>query len=187
MLIFYPAAGCASVWASAGTTSSTRPSDRTSVPEAPARRSRSGCFAACSRNLSSTSRAASTGLTEPPSCRSRRGPSRYGLVDLARSGVRPGRPAGGRLHLLRRRHRPRRRYMGTAARPRRRPRQIGRGLRRGLRGASAGRRWRAIAEIDAWREAGGTHVSVVTMGLGLDSVDGHIDYLASVAAALSLS
>ena len=43
------------------------------------------------------------------------------------------------------------------------------------------------AEIDAWREAGGTHVSVVTMGLGLDSVDAHIDYLASVADALSLS
>jgi probable F420-dependent oxidoreductase len=43
------------------------------------------------------------------------------------------------------------------------------------------------AEIDAWREAGGTHVSVVTMGLGLDSVDGHLDYLASVADALSLS
>jgi hypothetical protein len=34
---------------------------------------------------------------------------------------------------------------------------------------------------------GGTHVSVVTMGLGLDSVDGHLDYLASVADALSLS
>ncbi len=43
------------------------------------------------------------------------------------------------------------------------------------------------AEIDAWREAGGTHVSVVTMGLGLDSVDGHIDYLASVAEALGVS
>jgi probable F420-dependent oxidoreductase len=43
------------------------------------------------------------------------------------------------------------------------------------------------AEIDAWREAGGTHVSVVTMGLGLDSVDAHIDYLASVAEAISSS
>ena len=43
------------------------------------------------------------------------------------------------------------------------------------------------AEVDAWREAGGTHVSVVTMGLGLDSVDAHIDYLASVADALGLS
>jgi probable F420-dependent oxidoreductase len=43
------------------------------------------------------------------------------------------------------------------------------------------------AEIDAWREAGGTHVSVVTMGLGLDSIDAHIDYLNSVAEALSLS
>jgi alkanesulfonate monooxygenase SsuD/methylene tetrahydromethanopterin reductase-like flavin-dependent oxidoreductase (luciferase family) len=44
-----------------------------------------------------------------------------------------------------------------------------------------------VAEVDAWREAGGTHVSVVTMGLGLDSVDGHLGYLATVAGALSLS
>lgn len=43
------------------------------------------------------------------------------------------------------------------------------------------------AMIEAWREAGGTHLSVVTMGLGLDSPDVHIDYLASVADALSLS
>jgi hypothetical protein len=41
------------------------------------------------------------------------------------------------------------------------------------------------AVIDAWREAGGTHVSVVSMGLGLTSADGHIDYLASVAAAVA--
>jgi probable F420-dependent oxidoreductase len=44
-----------------------------------------------------------------------------------------------------------------------------------------------MAEIDAWREAGGTHVSVDTMGRGLNSVDSHIDYLASVADALSSS
>ena len=43
------------------------------------------------------------------------------------------------------------------------------------------------AQVDAWREAGGTHVSVATMGLGLDSAEGHIDYLASVADTLSLS
>jgi hypothetical protein len=42
------------------------------------------------------------------------------------------------------------------------------------------------AQVDAWRAAGGTHVSVVTMGLGLDSIDAHIDYIASVADALSL-
>jgi probable F420-dependent oxidoreductase len=42
-------------------------------------------------------------------------------------------------------------------------------------------------EVDAWREAGGTHVSVVTIGLGLGSVDAHVDYLASVADALGLS
>lgn len=43
-----------------------------------------------------------------------------------------------------------------------------------------------IAEIDTWREAGGIHVSVVTMGLVLDSADDHIGYLTSVADALSL-
>jgi probable F420-dependent oxidoreductase len=43
------------------------------------------------------------------------------------------------------------------------------------------------ADIETWRDAGGTHVSVVTMGLGLDSADGHIDHLTSVAGRLSLS
>jgi probable F420-dependent oxidoreductase len=43
------------------------------------------------------------------------------------------------------------------------------------------------AEINAWREAGGTHVSVVTMGRSLDTVDGHLDCLASVANALGVS
>ena len=44
-----------------------------------------------------------------------------------------------------------------------------------------------IREIDAWREAGGTHVTVVTMGLGLDSVvSSHIDYLADLAGLLNL-
>ena len=42
------------------------------------------------------------------------------------------------------------------------------------------------AKVDAWGKAGGTHVSVVTMGLGLDSIDGHIDYVTSVAKALGL-
>jgi probable F420-dependent oxidoreductase len=37
------------------------------------------------------------------------------------------------------------------------------------------------AKIAAWREAGGTHAAVVTMGLGLDSTDRHIDYLAAIA------
>jgi probable F420-dependent oxidoreductase len=42
-------------------------------------------------------------------------------------------------------------------------------------------------EIEAWREAGGTDASVVTMGLGLNSIDAHIDYLVSVAEALGVS
>ena len=41
-------------------------------------------------------------------------------------------------------------------------------------------------EIDTWREAGGTHVTVVTMGLGLNSVGSHIDYLAALADRLNL-
>ncbi len=44
-----------------------------------------------------------------------------------------------------------------------------------------------LREIDAWRAAGGTHVTVVTMGLGLDSTDAHIDYLATLAGKLKLS
>jgi probable F420-dependent oxidoreductase len=43
------------------------------------------------------------------------------------------------------------------------------------------------AEVDAWRQAAGTHFSVVGLGLGLGSVDGHIDYIDSVADVLSLS
>lgn len=43
------------------------------------------------------------------------------------------------------------------------------------------------AEVEAWQEAGGTHLSVVTMGLGFDSVENHIDYLDSVAIALGLA
>jgi len=42
-------------------------------------------------------------------------------------------------------------------------------------------------EINAWREVGGTHASVVTMDLGLDSAHAHIDFLGSVADALSIS
>lgn len=40
------------------------------------------------------------------------------------------------------------------------------------------------AQIEGWERAGGTHVSIVTMGRGLDSVDGHIDLLSTVADAL---
>ena len=43
------------------------------------------------------------------------------------------------------------------------------------------------AQVERWREAGGTHVSVVTMGFGFDSIDAHIDYIASVASALGLA
>jgi probable F420-dependent oxidoreductase len=44
-----------------------------------------------------------------------------------------------------------------------------------------------LSEIDAWRAAGGTHLSMVTLGLGLDSVDAHISYVASLADRLGLS
>jgi probable F420-dependent oxidoreductase len=43
------------------------------------------------------------------------------------------------------------------------------------------------SEVDAWRDAGGTQLSVVTMGLGLDTVDSHVERLTAVAEALKLS
>jgi alkanesulfonate monooxygenase SsuD/methylene tetrahydromethanopterin reductase-like flavin-dependent oxidoreductase (luciferase family) len=52
-----------------------------------------------------------------------------------------------------------------------------------LSGADVGE---LTGEINAWRDAGGTHVTVVTMGLGLDSVGRHIDYLSSLADTLKM-
>ena len=40
------------------------------------------------------------------------------------------------------------------------------------------------ARVEAWDKAGGTHASVVTMGLGLDSTEAHLDYVGQVADAL---
>lgn len=40
-------------------------------------------------------------------------------------------------------------------------------------------------EVESWRAAGGTHIALSTMGFGLDSIDGHIDYLTSVKSAFS--
>jgi probable F420-dependent oxidoreductase len=42
-------------------------------------------------------------------------------------------------------------------------------------------------DVEAWRAVGGTHLSIATMGFGLDSVDAHIDYIALAASALRLS
>ena len=43
------------------------------------------------------------------------------------------------------------------------------------------------AESEAWRAAGGTHFAISTMGFGLDSVEAHFDYLASMSSALNAS
>lgn len=40
------------------------------------------------------------------------------------------------------------------------------------------------AKMQAWADAGGTRAAVVTMGLGLDSTDAHVDYVSSVAEAI---
>ena len=42
----------------------------------------------------------------------------------------------------------------------------------------------AAARAKAWAELGGTHVAFVTMGLGLDSAEAHVDYFAQVTEAL---
>jgi hypothetical protein len=133
--ISYPADGCASVSASAGTTSNTKPSGRTSAPAAHARKSRSNCCGDCSTNPLSTSRVGSTESTEPHCYRSRHGPSHLAWR-IRRESLRPGRPARGRLHLPRRqRHRPRRRCLEGAARTSQQPGQVSRGLRGGVRDA----------------------------------------------------
>jgi len=41
--------------------------------------------------------------------------------------------------------------------------------------------------IKRWEDAGGTHASVVTMGMGLDSTQAHLDYIADVAAKVGIS
>ncbi len=43
------------------------------------------------------------------------------------------------------------------------------------------------AKAEEWATWGGTHVTVVTMGLGLDSVEAHIDYFGSAAREFGLS
>jgi probable F420-dependent oxidoreductase len=40
-------------------------------------------------------------------------------------------------------------------------------------------------KLKMWRDLGGTHGGVVTMGLGFDSPDAHLDYLGQVKAALA--
>ena len=40
------------------------------------------------------------------------------------------------------------------------------------------------ATIERWRNVGGTHASVVTMGRGFDSTEAHLDFMAEVRAAI---
>ena len=42
----------------------------------------------------------------------------------------------------------------------------------------------AAARVRAWLQVGGTHASVLSMGLGLDSTEAHLDYLSQVSEAL---
>lgn len=39
-----------------------------------------------------------------------------------------------------------------------------------------------VDTIKRWEDAGGTHASVVTMGMGLDTTEAHLDYIADIAA-----
>ena len=46
----------------------------------------------------------------------------------------------------------------------------------------------AVADtIKRWEDAGGTHASVVTMGMGFDTTDAHLDYIAEIAEKAGLS
>lgn len=43
------------------------------------------------------------------------------------------------------------------------------------------------SDLEVWRGAGETHVSVNTMGMGLDSLDAQLDFLATMAKGLRLA
>jgi hypothetical protein len=45
----------------------------------------------------------------------------------------------------------------------------------------------AADTIKRWEDAGGTHASVVTMGMGFGATEAHVDYIADVAAKVGLS
>ena len=44
----------------------------------------------------------------------------------------------------------------------------------------------AVDTIKRWQDAGGTHASIVTMGMGLKTTDAHIDYINEVKNKLSI-
>lgn len=44
-----------------------------------------------------------------------------------------------------------------------------------------------VERMRAWEAAGGTHTSVVTMGIGLDSAQAHVEYVTEVASLLELT
>lgn len=43
----------------------------------------------------------------------------------------------------------------------------------------------AVRAVETWREAGGTHASVCTMGMGFKTADAHLDFMAEVKARLA--
>ncbi len=45
----------------------------------------------------------------------------------------------------------------------------------------------SAAAAHRWRESGGTHFAAVSMGLGLDSLDAHVEFMRDVATRLELS
>ena len=45
----------------------------------------------------------------------------------------------------------------------------------------------AAGAAERWRDAGGTHFAAVSMGLGLDSIEAHLEFMRDVANRLGLS
>ena len=46
---------------------------------------------------------------------------------------------------------------------------------------------KSLRQVDRWRDAGASHLSVDTMYTGLQGVDAHVAALASAAAALDIT
>ena len=133
----------------------------------------------------STSTASTTAWTEPRSFRHRRARPRSGSVAIRhRPTVVPPRLgdgfvfAGGREAIFEQWDHVR----ALVAAQGRDPATFGgQFLARGTDGPAD-----VAAKIEQWAERGGTHAAVVTMGLGLDSTEAHVDYIGAVGQQLAL-
>src|ERR1700738_3246115 len=113
-----------------------------------------------------------TGSTGPGYCRARNGRSRSGWEVSARPRF-TGRPGSGTDFCSRVGPKPRRFKSRRGSKPSFSSSEGAFGFECIQQYSRGDNQW--PGDIAAWREAGGSHISVVTMGANLTTVDGHIE------------